>query len=131
MNVMANTTNSSERSQKKRANYGGFSFVIVRLSATDKDWLASANCADEFPITQVFDLAQEGYKFSLKEDTKNNTFIASLADIREKSPTEKKILSGRGSTANNAWYALAYRHNILCQGDWSGFTEDEANSDFD
>lgn len=128
---MAKKSSGSAGVKKKSDLYGGFSFITVRLSEDDKAWLDAADCADEFPLSQLFSLAEEGYKFSLKEDAKNNTFVASLADIREGSDSHRRILSGRGSTALNAWFALAYRHNVILSGDWSSVSSEATVSDFD
>lgn len=128
---MVSKSKGSNGTKGKLDLYGGFSFITLRLSSDDKAWLEAADCPNEFPPAQIFDLAMEGYKFTIKEDQKNNTFVASLADVREGSETYKRILSGRGSTPLNAWHALAYRHTVVLQGDWSSVSDDQRISNYD
>ena len=100
-------------------NSWGFKFINHRLGSIDQERLQALDCAVEFPPVAIFDLATAGYKFSLTYDEKNQSFLCSLADINQESPFYQHILTGRGSTAINAWFALAYRHFLLCEGDWS------------
>lgn len=104
---------------QKNANSWEYSFLNIRLSSQDEKNLAAMDCATEYPIQRVFDLAHQGYKLSVNFDAKNQSFVASLADNDEHSPFYKHILTGRGATASDAWYALAYRHFDLAQGDWA------------
>lgn len=123
---------STSRKPKGKPNsFGGYTFLTVSLSSEDKEWLATADCALEFPIQGLLDLVQEGYKVSFNYDGKNHTHIATLTDNSPESPTHKSILSGRGSSTLNAWFALMYRHNILLQKDWSSAAHQTERSDFD
>lgn len=128
---MAKKGSKGAGSKRKPNDYGGYTFYNVGLSSDDKAWLADADRAVEFPLTEIISMVSEGYKFSLREDEKNNTFVASLTDLRSESPNNKVILSGRGSTAINAWHALAYRHMVLLVDGWGDVEAAEGVSDFD
>lgn len=110
----------------------GYRFINVQLDKADKVRLGALDGLAEFPLSHVSALVQEGYKVSFSEDSKNHSFIASLTDQRETSPFYKCILTGRGTTATNAWVSLCYKHIYMAQEDWSNIaTEDTANgSDF-
>lgn len=129
---MARKRNKSTGRSTDKSDFGGdYRFVNVRLSADDKARLAETELAIEFPLAAILDLVAEGYKFSLKEDTKNSTFVASITDTREDTGTYRAILTGRGSTSLNAWYALAYRHFIMLPDGWQVELSDTGVSDFD
>ena len=114
----------SKKAGKSNGSFGDFKFVNVRLDKADQEWMGAANLADEFPLTGVISLATEGYKFSLSEDAANHSYVASLTDRRAGSPTEKHILTGRGSTPIDAWFSLCYKHLVKCQEDWGPFATD-------
>lgn len=128
---MATKDSRGKGAKRKSNDFGGYSFFNVGLSADDKAWLAEADCAVEFPLSEIINMVSEGYKFSIREDEKNSTFVASLADLRPESPSYKVIMSGRGSTAVNAWYALAYRHMVLLVDGWGDTKAQEGVPDFD
>lgn len=123
--------NNTGSAQSKSSGIGEFKFINVRLSSDDKAWLAAADLQIEFPLLSVLELVSQGYKFSLNEDIRNSSFVASLTDTREDSATHRSILTGRGATAINAWYALAYRHFHLLAGDWTTVASEDGNRDFD
>jgi len=108
----------NEKQPARPSTSSGYTFVNINLSKVDKEWLANADLAAEFPPEWLFDLVQEGFKISVNEDQKNNTYVCSITDVREKSETHKCILSGRGTTALNAWYAVAYRHFRVAETNW-------------
>lgn len=129
---MAKSRGKRTKGNADKSSFGSdYRFVNVRLSSDDKARMAETDLELEFPISSILDLVAEGYKFSLKEDGKNSTFVASLTDVREESPTSKAILTGRGSTALNAWYALAYRHIVLLPDGWGVELQETGISDFD
>lgn len=128
---MAGKAGAAKGTKGKSPDYGGYTFLNVGLSTDDKTRLAETDRSVEFPLESILDMVLEGYKFTIREDVKNNTFMASLTDIRPESPTYKVILSGRGSTAINAWYALAYRHVVLLVDGWGSFVSEEGTFDFD
>lgn len=119
------------RAKKAGSSDGRFSdyrFINIHLVKADVEWLEKADCEAEFPLSRIFGLVQSGYKFSLNEDAKNLSFVASITDVRESSPSSKHILTGRGATPIDAWFALAYRHFVLAEGDWTNIMS-EASGD--
>lgn len=129
---MARGKSGNKSKQSSKSAFGSdYRFVNVRLSSDDKARMAETDLAIEFPLGTVLDIVAEGYKFSLKEDEKNSTFVASFTDVRPDSPAFKSILTGRGSTALNAWYSLAYRHTVILVDGWASELSDEGVSDFD
>lgn len=124
-------SNSPSKPKSKSSSGPEYRFVNVRLSSDDKARMADTALDVEFPLSTILDLVASGYKFSLKEDMRNQTFVASLTDGREDSPAYNAILTGRGSTPLNAWYALAYRHIVLLFDGWEVELHDSGTSDFD
>lgn len=119
------------RAKKGSSNDRSFSdykFINVHLVKADTEWLEKADLSHELGIERVLGLVQEGYKFSLNEDPKNLSFVASLTDKRPGSPSANHILTGRGATPIDAWYALAYRHYMLAEADWTNIMS-EASGD--
>lgn len=96
-------------------------FINYRLDDDDKDWLASADLASEYPIDNLLALAAEGYKVSIVPARENKSAIVSLTDVEPSSPFCNHTLSGFGTTVFDAWYSLAYRHYRKAGGDWSVF----------
>lgn len=107
----ASTTDASK-------NFTAFRFINLHLDKTDKAWLAENASFDKFGLDLQFDLVATGFKFSLNYDAGHNTYIASLTDVGETSPTKGCVLTGRGSTAADAWFSLAYKHFVLAKEDW-------------
>lgn len=102
-----------------RSAFGGYKFLEVALSSLDKERLSALDGEAEFPYTGIAAFVEQGYKVSFSEDSRNNSFIASLTDNRQDSPFFKHILTGRGGTASHAWVALCYKHFVIAQEDWS------------
>lgn len=100
-----------------------FRFINHDLDSKDKEWLEACDLDTEFPLTSLSDLVEAGYKFSLSNDVRNNTFVASITDRDEGSAFYNACLTGRGATPVDAWYSLCYRHLVLAQGDWAFFSE--------
>lgn len=112
---------SDNGGKRNTSNFGGYTFINVRLSSDDRLWLQECDCEEEFPIEELFRLVSENFKVSFSYDEKNSTFICSATDKSPNSPSYKSILSGRGSNPANAWYSLAYRHFVKAKGDWQTF----------
>lgn len=112
--------------RKKKSGSGGKSnsgtqygtFVRIELSAEDKRELAQR----EFDPGRVFDqlhaLVEVGYKFSLALQQDQSSYIASLYDRDDESPTKGYTLTGRGRSVPNAVAALLYKHYDLLDGIW-------------
>ena len=129
---MARSTGKSAGRGKAKSNFtDGYKFINVHISAEEKKRMGTADLAVEFPLDRILALVEEGYKFSVKEDTKNDTFVSSLTDGRPESVTFKTIVTGRGSTAINSWYAVAFKHFIVMGMDWSSHVPTDGAFDFD
>lgn len=121
---MSDSTSSSKSSTGKSAGKKSPSgppfqgYLNHNLSAMDKENLSAMDLHSEFPESAIFDLAHEGYKFSIRRDDKNNCFMASLLDADEASPNAGWCLVGRGANAVDAWHALAYRHFVVFSDGW-------------
>lgn len=111
-----------------RGHFGGYRFLSVYLSEVDAERLEALVSNDEIGIGYLFDLVHEGYKFSCNEDAKNSSFVASLTDTRPGSVAHKCILTGRGSTATDACYALVYKHHYILEGDWTGLVGEKTDT---
>jgi hypothetical protein len=126
-------TNAKNKTPKdSRRGYGGYRFINVALTSQAKKDLAAMDLPSEYPVDAIFYLVEQGYKLSVNADEKNHSFVASLTDKREDVPTAKCILTGRGSSPLNAFYALCYKHFTLLSEDWSSYIplSDGDSSDF-
>ena len=103
---------------KGKSGFGDYWFVEVRLSEEDKQTLETREWTDHEQFDSIRGLVAEGYKFSLNEDSKNQSFIATLTDNREGSAAYHGILSGRGATPFNAVCSLLYKHYALLGETW-------------
>ena len=104
---------------QSNAKSQGYKFINYRLSAQDERNLEAMDVAVEFPLTLALDLVAEGFKLSINSDPKNHSYVASLSDTNPSSAFYQHILTGRGSTPIDAWIALAYRHYVAAEQDWS------------
>lgn len=123
-------TDGKKKSSKAKPKNGNtppkFRFLNYDLTRDDADALEALDLETEFPLTLTFDLAMEGYKYSLSHDAKNQCFIAAITDRVEGSPFENCCLTGRGATPLDAFHSLCYRHLVLAQGDWKFFGDGSA-----
>jgi len=124
--------NGSRKSAGTASNFGSYKFINVGLSVDDKKRLANAVASGEISLDAALELVEEGYKLSINQDKRNNSFVASLTDSREASPSKNHILTGRGSNPAKAVYSVVYRHYVLLGGDWTTrIQESEEVPDFD
>lgn len=111
-NVQADSNGQSTRFK------GDFSFVSSYLNDTDREWLdANADTAEALVFELVFE-SGESFKFSVSFDTKTNRFLATLARVDVGHRDSGKILTGRGATAFDAAFVLAYLHLRKLQDGW-------------
>jgi len=102
-------------------SFGGWSFINISLGEAEKDELGELHQRGVFALELVFDLVQEGYKVSFSEDSKNHSYICSLSDCREDSPSFKHTLTGRGATPAAAFSACCYKHFNIARKDWTQY----------
>lgn len=117
----------SKPKTEKRNDAPTFRFISHNFSTRQLEELEEFLAAGEFSQVDLGELVLQGYKFSLSFDDKNSCFIASLTDRQAGSPSENSCLTGRGSSALAAQYALFYRHFALASEDWTFF--DQPRSD--
>lgn len=111
---------SKSSKAKSKADEKEWGFINYNLTAKDKSDLADMDYDTEFPNELAFAAVEEGYKFSLSYNAKNDTYVASLTDLQEASDYFKKTLSGYGSSPRKAFISLMYRHCVLAvDGDWT------------
>lgn len=106
-----------------RAAFGGYKFLEVALSSTDKERLSALDGEAEFPLTGLGGLIEQGYKVSFSQDSRNQSYIASLTDNNPSSAFHKHILTGRGESATHAWVALCYKHFYLAAENWENIAK--------
>lgn len=117
----------AKKSSTTSGKYSDLEFINHEFAPNEVRQLESLDLEVEFPLSVVFELVSEGYKFTSAYDERNNCFRASLIDQRPDGQRHV-CLSGRGSTAADAWYALAFRHFVLSQEDWSFFRAPDVKS---
>lgn len=125
---MATGNSKGKKSAGKSGGRGGVQFIDVRLSEDDKDRIQESLSSGNITFDAIFDLLEEGYKFGLRRDERNYTYVATLTDQRT---TPTRVLSGRGSIPINSIASLLYRHLVLLGGDWEANGADARNTDFD
>lgn len=95
-----------------------FRFIRCELQSHHKSDLVQGISDGSLTMDMCFGLVERGYKLSLTNDTKNRTFIATITDTREGSPTRNMALSARGATIATACCALAYKHFFILLENW-------------
>lgn len=117
---MASYADKNGKSKKPpKAAQPAFRFINHNLVKADEEWLEAAELETEFPLALMLELALEGYKVSIGLDSKNATYVASITDRAEGGAFYNACLTGRGGSPLDAWYAVAYRHFKVAEGDWS------------
>jgi hypothetical protein len=108
--------------------FSGYRFINVSLDKDDKAWLAANANIERYPLDALGVLVAQGFKVSFSEDAKNHSFVCSFTDTRSGSPTEKSILTGRGSTTLDAWFACCYKHFQIAREDWTQIADENEAS---
>jgi hypothetical protein len=71
-------------------------------------------------------LVVDGYKLSIWNDANHDSFGASITSPKGSGKDRSKCLTGRGPDFFGALRSVAYKHQILLDGDWSKRGEWEA-----
>lgn len=114
--------------QQRSNTLPDFRFVRCELDSTHKSDLIKGISDGSLNMDICFGLVERGYKLSVTSDPKNRTYIATLTDSREGSPTRNMGLSGRGATIATAMCAVAYKHFFVLAEQW---LDAETNRDKD
>ncbi len=113
--------NRKDKHRKPSADSVEYRFLSHTLRQADKDWLGASDALALLPLSLLPDFVSEGFKVSFSYDDRNRSFLCSITDKRGGSPFQGCILTGRGSSLDHAWLAVAYRHVVLSEGDWAMF----------
>lgn len=119
------------RTRKPRKRSPEFRFIDHDLTVEEKDELRALDLDTELSPMMVFDLVDAGFTVKLAPDKKGGGVRCHLMDSDVDGSGDTFCLSGRGSQAVNAWYAVAFRHYVLAQEDWSVFLrENRTDTDY-
>lgn len=114
---------------KKKSANSWKGFIDCELTTEDKYLLKTTDATHDYPpLPTITKLVEDGYKFSLSFDKKNDTYIASLTDQDFASPTEGYTLTGRGGEPIKAITALLFKHFIKLEDGW--ITPAEQDDDY-
>lgn len=113
--------NRKPKAKPSENNWLGF--VEIELSHEQKVALSDSDrYADVDPFKLIVDFLDDGYKFSLTEDTAHGCFIATVTGKAEHCPNAGYSLMGRGGSAAQAIIVLAFKVYELAQGGvWSNY----------
>lgn len=103
-------------------------FVNYRLTSEDLAHLDAMSFSEAQIVDFQSNCAEQGYKVSIKADTDEGHFTASLYDADSSSSFFEHSLTARGSDARNAWKALFYKHEIIFERTW--VKEDKSLEDY-
>ena len=122
MSHYGNERPSSTKKKGGPAAQREFVFVNHELSVEERADLRSMTAEVEFPLDLMLGLVADGMQVKLAADkTKGGGYRCHILDDGQHDASKLLCLSGRGSTPEKAWHAVAYRHFHLAQGDWSYF----------
>lgn len=111
--------NQGKRSNKSRdkKKFDG-KYIRYELSVDDKQRLREREWDSDRVFDQLHALVESGFKFSVGLQSDGSSYLASLYDRDEDSPTAGFTLTGRGRSFSNAVAALLYKHYDLFDGIW-------------
>lgn len=111
----------------RRGTYGNAVFIEPYLTAEHKRELKQLIADDTWGMDDIFELVDQGYKFSIKFTEKNSMFACTLS---QQEGEKTLVLNGRGATPINAIYALLYRFYQLLGGALREEDDDGTPTDF-
>lgn len=98
----------------------GFRFVNIRIGKSQRKeveaWIDE--CKDDLPriLTPFLD---DGYKFSLRRDDENETYIGAMTCVTEGHPNNNACLTSRSNDWVEALMLCLYKTTVLCEnGVW-------------
>lgn len=94
-------------------------FVNLSLSVDEQKHCSTLLENEKLEWNQVFDAVCESFKFSLKLDAANHTFVASFTEAAKGNREYSVILTGRGSTPSDAVASLLYKHLVMSEKLWA------------
>ena len=102
------------------AKWGGY--IDLRLGDDQKavfqDWFLAPNC-NWWDL--LCDALAKGLALSLKWDSENDCYTASLTGAGISNSNERYALTSRSSQANEALALCVYKHDVLMGGTWDSY----------
>ena len=102
--------------EKKAPTFVGW--VNRDISKPEMVVLKGLEVEKEFAIKDVFWLPEQGYKFTISRNLKQGGYTCCLFDNEPTSESCGWALSAWGSSPENAWVALMYKHRTLMPDGW-------------
>lgn len=115
----------AKASPKRESN---IRFINHNFTPEERRRIETLDVLNECPFSLALVTVETGYRFTLSYNERNKCYTASFTDNRPDSMDFNRCLSGRGSTATDAWISLAARHFILADGDWSYFEDNPSGN---
>ena len=103
-------------------------FISVELSKEQKVELRKWDPKFERTVDVVTKLVSDGYKLSLWGDKSHDCVGSTLTSPKREDGKRQQCLSARGPDFLNALKSLAYKHEIVLDGDW-GALDNSADPD--
>lgn len=121
-----------KRNKKRATNYDSWQgFLNCYLSDKDKEVLKGSDLAEEYPLWHLAQFVGQQYKFSFSYSDYTESFVVTMTDRDGDSPFYGWALSGHGSTVQNAFAALMYKHRIKWADGWHLNNADRKSLEFD
>lgn len=104
-------------------------FIQCELDKAQKDLLKAREVDVDALWGALEDLIDDGYKFSISRDDRNDCTAAFLSSPAGDDGKRKYTLSARGPGAVNALQALCYKHFEVLAGEWGTPGRDRSEKD--
>jgi hypothetical protein len=106
-------------SSRKRKSSGGskgnnFTFVNISLNSADKEALAAADIGADGIWDFIAEQVDNGYKLSFNQDRRSDGYLVTMSGVACRTENIGKILTGRGSSLENAVISLMYKWSTYC-----------------
>jgi hypothetical protein len=116
--------------QRSAKNVEFRGFVQIELSDDDIPIIEEATKKPQSLWSQVADIVDDGYRFTMVRDGERLSIKASLMDIDVSRTSSGYMLTGEGPSPLLALSVLVYKHLARMNGKWAPFlvTEKKSNS---
>jgi len=108
---------------ERKPRFNGAQFVQYELDKAQQAECKAWTVTGEELWSEIQAQIDDGYKFTLKEDTYNECYGVFMQPSTDSGPNSGSILTGRGSTIGKALKQVIYKHRVCLQGDWSAYLE--------
>lgn len=105
--------------RKNKGFVPNIKFVDCELTTEGKAAFKQAGWSVDDTISFIERMGNEGYKIGARYDGTNGAWLSSLVCNDTKSGNFGWCLSARGQSFLHAFAVLAYKHEVLLQGDWT------------